>query len=85
MSLEVRRKSCLLPILSANSFSYDSRHTRTPLANTGHPANNPTERRTSENTCDVDGSLEARTIEADKALVKDKEEVKLRLAMESEV
>jgi hypothetical protein len=53
--------------------------TLTPLAKTGQPANNPTERRTSEKTCEVDGSLEAKTTEADKALVRDKEEVRLAM------
>ena len=51
--------------------------TLTPLAKTGHPANSPTERRTNEKTCDVEGNLEARTTEADSALVSERDEVKL--------
>lgn len=54
--------------------------TLTPLASTGHPANSPTDRRTREKTCEVDGSLDAKTTEADKALVKDREDVRLTLA-----
>lgn len=50
---------------------------RTPLAILGHPANSPTASRTSENTCDVDGSREARTTEADRADVRDKDETRL--------
>lgn len=50
---------------------------RTPLAILGHPAKSPTASRTSENTCDVDGSREARTTEADRADVRDKDETRL--------
>ena len=51
--------------------------TLTPLARTGQPANSPTERRTNENTCDVEGNLDARTTEADNALVSERDEVRL--------
>jgi hypothetical protein len=71
---------CLLPARSALTTVTNDELTLTPLARTGHPANNPTERRTSANTCAVDGNLEARTTEAESALVSDKDEVKLSSA-----
>jgi hypothetical protein len=51
------------------------------LARTGQPANRPTESRTNEKTCDVEGSLDARTTDADKALVSDKEDVRLFVSL----
>jgi hypothetical protein len=58
--------------------------TLTPLAKTGQPANKSTESRTRENTCAVEGSREARTTEAESALVRDSDEVKLLISFASE-
>lgn len=51
--------------------------TLTPLAMTGHPANKRTASKTKEKTCAVDGRREARTIEAERAEVKDRDDAKL--------
>jgi hypothetical protein len=76
----VRSRENVLPASCSVSIDYCWRKTvltLTPLARTGHPANNPTDRRTSANTWAVDGNLEARTTEAESALVSDKDEVRL--------
>jgi hypothetical protein len=51
--------------------------TRTPLAIAGQPAKRPTARRTREKTSAVEGRREARTIEAERAEVRESDDVRL--------
>jgi len=55
---------------------------RTPLAICGQPAKINTESRMRENTCDVVGSREARTTDAERAEVREREEVRLGSAVD---
>ncbi len=64
----------ILPVNPPDQIFPDS---LTPLAIFGQPAKRSTERRMRENTWAVDGSLEARTIEAERAEVRDNEDVRL--------
>jgi hypothetical protein len=51
--------------------------TRTFLASVGHPPKSPTASSTSEKTCVVEGRRDASTADADKADVRDSEDVRL--------